>query len=143
MRGGAKENELTHLRTLQDWVIKPALRTVPGTAEINGWGGYEKQYQVRIDPNRLLKYDVTFHEVVQAVQDNNLTVGGGYVPQAGAAYVVRGLARTTNVDQIRNIVVKAPRDGLAIRVGDLADVEVGHDIRLGAVTAEGKGEVVL
>jgi cobalt-zinc-cadmium resistance protein CzcA len=139
----SKGRDLTELRTLQDWVIKPALRTVPGTAEINGWGGYEKQYQVRIYPERLLKYDVTFHEVVQAVQDNNLTVGGGYVPQAGAAYVVRGLARTTNVEQIRNIVVKAPRDGLAIHVGDVANVEIGHDIRLGAVTAEGKGEVVL
>src|SRR5262245_37749932 len=68
--------DLAELRTLQDWVVKPALRTVPGTAEINGWGGLEKQYEVRIDPERLLQYDVTFAQVTQAVRDNNLNVGG-------------------------------------------------------------------
>jgi cobalt-zinc-cadmium resistance protein CzcA len=91
----------------------------------------------------MLERDVTFNEIVQAVQDNNLTVGGGNVPQAGAAYLVRGLARTTNLDQIRDIVVKTPRGGVPVKVGNVANVQVGHDIRLGGVTANGKGEAVL
>src|SRR6185437_15825616 len=83
--------KLTHLRTTQDWSIKPAMRTVAGAAEINGWGGYEKQYQVRIDPKKLLQYGVSFDQVMQAVRANNLVIGGGNIQQAGAMYLVRGL----------------------------------------------------
>src|SRR5580692_905530 len=72
-------NDPTELRTVQDWVIRPKLRTVRGTAEINSWGGYEKQYQVRIDPNRLVKHGLTFDEVVRAVEENNRNVGGGSI----------------------------------------------------------------
>jgi cobalt-zinc-cadmium resistance protein CzcA len=135
--------KLTHLRTVQDWVIKPAMRTVPGTAEINGWGGYEKQYQVRVDPEKLLHRGVSFDQVVQAVRANNLAAGGGNIQQAGAMYLVRGLARTVNVDEIKQIVVATPRPGVPLHVGDVADVEIGHDIRLGGVTSQGQGEVVL
>ncbi|HEY7153030.1 MAG TPA: CusA/CzcA family heavy metal efflux RND transporter [Gemmataceae bacterium] len=135
--------KLTHLRTTQDWVIKPTMRTVPGTAEINGWGGYEKQYQVRIDPERLVRYEISFDQVMQAVRANNLATGGGNIQQAGSMYLVRGLARTVNVDEIKKIVVTTPRPGVAVRVGDVAEVEIGHDIRLGGVTSQGKGEVVL
>ncbi|HEY7310354.1 MAG TPA: CusA/CzcA family heavy metal efflux RND transporter [Gemmataceae bacterium] len=135
--------KLTNLRTVQDWVIKPAMRTVPGTAEINGWGGYEKQYQVRIDPERLLRYGVSFEQVMQAVRSNNLATGGGNIQQAGAMYLVRGLARTVNVDEIKKIVVATPRPGVPVKVEDVAEVEIGPDIRLGGVTSQGKGEVVL
>jgi cobalt-zinc-cadmium resistance protein CzcA len=135
-------NDATDLRTLHDWVIRPKLRTVPGTAEVNSWGGYEKQYLVRIDPDRLIKHDLTFDQVVEAVRQNNKNVGGGSIKQNAGMLLVHGLGRTTNVEEIRGIVVTA-RDGIPIRVGDVADVEVGHAIRRGAVTADGKGEVVL
>ncbi|HTU91415.1 MAG TPA: CusA/CzcA family heavy metal efflux RND transporter [Gemmataceae bacterium] len=140
---GSSENELTRLRTVQDWIIKPALRTVPGTAEINGWGGYEKQYQVRINLDKLLHYGISFDRVMEAVRANNLVAGGGNIQQSGAMYPVRGLARTVNVDEIKNIIVGTPQPGVPVKVGDLAEVGIGHEIRLGGVTSQGKGEVVL
>jgi cobalt-zinc-cadmium resistance protein CzcA len=135
--------ELMHLRTVQDWIIKPAMRTVPGTAEINGWGGYEKQYQVRVNMEELLHYGISFDRVMQAVRANNLAVGGGNIQQAGSMYLVRGLARPVNVDEIKKIVIEAPQSGVPILVGNVAEVEIGHDIRLGGVTSQGQGEVVL
>lgn len=135
-------NDLTDLRTIHDWVIKPKMRTVKGTAEINSWGGYEKQYQVRIDSDRLIKHGLTFDEVVAAVQKNNRNVGGGNIRQNSQMLLVHGLGRTVNVEQIEEIVVTA-RDGVPIKVGDVAEVGIGHEVRRGAVTADGKGEVVL
>ncbi len=132
----------TELRTVQDWIIRPQMRTVRGTAEVNSWGGYEKQYQIRIDPDRLIKHDLTFADVIQAVEKNNFNVGGGNISQSGGMLLVRGLGRTTGVDQIQQIVVQA-KAGVPIRVADVADVVVGHEIRRGAVTADGQGEVVL
>ncbi len=134
--------KLTELRTLHDWVIKPKLRTVRGTAEVNSWGGYEKQYQVRIDPDRLIKYGLTFDQVIEAVEKNNKNVGGGNIRQNSQMLLVHGVGRTVNVEQLKAIVVTA-KDGVPIRVGDVADVEIGHEIRRGAVTADGKGEAVL
>ncbi len=137
-----KGDDATELRTVHDWIIKPQMRTVPGTAEVNTWGGFEKQYQARIDPDRLVKHGLTFDQVVEALQKNNRNVGGGNVRRGGAVLLVHGLGRTANVEQIRNIVVTA-HDGVPVRVRDVADVEVGHEVRRGAVTADGKGEVVL
>ncbi|HJT75782.1 MAG TPA: efflux RND transporter permease subunit, partial [Gemmataceae bacterium] len=137
-----REEKLQYLRTVHDWVIKPKLRTVRGVAEVNSWGGFEKQYQVRIDPDRLIKHGLTFDQVTEAVQQNNKNVGGGNIRQNSQMLLVHGLGRTVNVDQIKNIVVTA-RDGVPIRVRDVADVEVGSEIRRGAVTADGKGETVL
>ncbi len=135
-------NDLTDLRTIHDWVIKPKMRTVKGTAEINSWGGYEKQYQVRIDPDRLIKHSLTFEEVVAAVQKNNRNVGGGNIRQNSQMLLIHGLGRTANVEQIQAIVITA-KDGVPIKVGDVAEVQIGHEIRRGAVTADGRGEVVL
>ncbi|MGQ0633805.1 MAG: efflux RND transporter permease subunit [Planctomycetaceae bacterium] len=135
-------NDLTELRTLHDWVIRPTLRTVPGTAEINTWGGYQKQFQVRIDPERLIRHDLTFDEVVAAVQNNNLNVGGGNIRQPEGMLLVQGIGRPVDTEQIGGIVVAA-RDGTPIRVRDVAQVQIGHEIRRGAVTADGQGEVVL
>ncbi len=132
----------SELRTIHDWVIKPPMRTVPGTAEINSWGGYEKQYQIRIDPDSLIKHGLTFGEVVEAVQKNNFNVGGGNISQESGMLLVQGLGRTTGLDQIQAIVVKA-KGGVPIRVSDIAEVQIGHEIRRGAVTADGQGEVVL
>ncbi len=139
----SRKRDLTEVRTLQDWSIRPALRTVPGTAEINSWGGLEKQYQVRIDPVRLVEYGVTFEQVVQALKANNLNVGGGYLQRSGSMFLVHGIGRTQGVESIGNIVVATPRDGVAVRVKQVADVAVGHDLPMGGVTAQGKGEVVL
>jgi cobalt-zinc-cadmium resistance protein CzcA len=133
---------LTELRTVHDWVIKPKLRAVRGVAEVNSWGGYEKQYQVRIDPGRLIKHGLTFDEVVDAVEKNNRNVGGGSVRKNTQMLLVHGVGRVANAGQVRDIVVAA-KAGVPVRVGDVADVEVGHEIRRGAVTADGKGEAVL
>lgn len=135
-------NDVTQLRTIHDWVIKPKMRTVKGVAEINSWGGYEKQYQVRINPNLLIKFGLTFDEVVRAVEDNNRNVGGGNVREGTQSVLVQGLGRTVNVEQIAGIVITA-RDGVPIRVADVAEVMIGSEIRRGAVTADGKGEVVM
>ncbi len=134
--------DLTELRTVQDWVLKPALRTVPGTAEINSWGGLEKQYEVRIDPRRLAQYDVTFAQVAQAVRDNNLNVGGGSIERAGEMLLIHGIGRTNTLKQIGDIVIAA-HEGVPLRVRDVAEVRTGAALRLGGVTAQGRGEAVL
>ena len=133
--------KLTYLRTIQDWVIKPQLKQVPGVAEVNSWGGYEKQFQVRLDPQKLIKHSLTFEQVAQALAENNRNVGGGNITQNGEMLLVHGVGRTSNLEQIANIVITA-RDGVPIRVKDVAQVQIGHEIRRGAVTAAGQGEVV-
>jgi cobalt-zinc-cadmium resistance protein CzcA len=137
-----KGHTLTDLRTIHDWSIRPKLRTVRGVAEINSWGGYEKQFQVRIDPDRLVKHGLTFDEVIEAVQKNNRNVGGGNIRDPGGMLLVHGIGRTTTTEQIGDIVITA-RGGVPIRVREVADVVIGHEVRRGAVTADGKGEVVL
>ncbi len=134
-------DKLTYLRTIQDWVIKPKL-LFKGVAEVNSWGGCEKQYQVKIDPERLVKYELTFDHVIEALQKNNKNTGGGAIRQGSQMVIVQGVGRATNEEQIRNIVIAA-KDGAPIRVRDVADVGIGHEIRRGAVTAQGKGEAVL
>src|SRR5947209_6841374 len=137
--------DLTELRTLQDWTLRPRLRTVPGTAEVNGWGGAERQYVVRADPDRLRHAGVTLDELTKAILDGNLNVGGGRVRGPGSDLLIRGEGRTNTPDDIRRIVVKplGKTGGVAVRVGDVAEVDAGHDLRTGAVSAQGKGEVVL
>lgn len=135
-------NDPTDLRTIHDWVVKPPMRTVRGTAEINSWGGYVKQYQIRVNPDKLIKHGLTFDQVVEAVQKNNFNVGGGNIHQNGGMLLVQGLGRTTNIDQLKQIVVTA-KDGVPTRVADLGEVVIGHEIRRGAVTANAQGEVVL
>lgn len=136
------ERSLTELRELHDWVVKPEMRKVPGVAEVNSWGGYEKQFHVIIHPERLLKYHLTFEDVFKALEENNRSVGGGQIVQNGEALLVHGLGLTTNVTQIGGIVLNA-HDGVPIHVRDVAEVKIGHEIRRGAVTADGKGEAVL
>jgi cobalt-zinc-cadmium resistance protein CzcA len=137
-----KGDDVTQLRTIHDWVIKPKLRTVKGAAEVNSWGGFEKQYQVRIDPSRLIKHGLTFDAVTGAVERNNRNVGGGNVRRESQMLLVRGIGRTTNVEEIGNIVVTS-KEGVPVHVRDVADVQIGHEVRRGAVTADGRGEVVL
>ena len=134
--------KITALRTVHDWVVKPQLRSIPGVAEVNSWGGYEKQYQVRIDPDRLVKHGLTFDQATEAVKQNNRNVGGGSIAVGARMLLVHGQGRTVNVEQIENIVIAA-KDGVPICVRDVAEVQTGHEIRLGAVTAHGRGEAVL
>ncbi len=135
-------DDVTELRTIHDWVIRPAMRTVPGTAEINTWGGFEKQFQIRLDPERLIKHGLTFDEVIAAVRNSNRNVGGGSISQPSGMLLVHGVGRTTTLEEIRGIVIKAVA-GVPLRISDVADVMIGHEIRRGAVTADGRGEVVL
>jgi cobalt-zinc-cadmium resistance protein CzcA len=135
-------SDVTELRTVHDWIIKPPMKTVRGTAEINSWGGYLKQYQIRINPDKLIKHNLTFDQVVQAIGKNNFNVGGGNISQASGMLLVQGLGRTTSIDQLKQIVILA-KDGVPIRVSDVGEVIIGHEIRRGAVTANGQGEVVL
>ncbi len=134
--------DLTELRTLQDWVIRPRLRRVPGVAEINAWGGYEKQFEARVDPNRLAQHGLTLDEVMGALRTNNHNAGGGYVVRSGEASLVLGVGRRNTTEEIGDIVVKST-GGVPIRVRDVAEVEIGHAIRRGGVTAQGQGEAVL
>jgi cobalt-zinc-cadmium resistance protein CzcA len=133
---------LTEVKTLQEWTLKPAMRSVPGVAEINAWGGLNKQYQIRVDPTLLKKYALTFDQVVEAVPRNNFNVGGGVIEQGGDALLVYGVGRTVNIAEIERIVI-ASNEGVPIRIRDVAEVVIGHEIRKGLVTANGRGEVVL
>jgi cobalt-zinc-cadmium resistance protein CzcA len=137
-----KGMSLTDVKTLQEWTLKPALRAVPGVAEVNAWGGLNKQYQIRVDPGLLRRYDLSFDQVVDAVPRNNFNVGGGSIDRSGDAVLVYGVGRTVDVEQIGRIVI-ASRDGVPIRIRDVGEVFIGHEIRKGVVTASGEGEVVL
>jgi len=134
--------DLTELRTIHDWVVKPIMRPVPGTAEINSWGGFKKQYQVRIDPTKLIQFDLTFDGVMEAVRSNNLNVGGGSINRSGDMLLVHGVGRTSTVEEIGDIVITA-KEGVPIRVKDVAEVTIGHEIRRGLITANGEGEAML
>ncbi|MFY9343699.1 MAG: CusA/CzcA family heavy metal efflux RND transporter [Planctomycetota bacterium] len=134
--------DITELRTVQDWILKPALRTVPGVAEVNSWGGNEKQYQVRVDPARLTLHGLTFDEVVTALEANNVNAGGGSIGSQGSMLLIQGEGLVADVEQIRQMVLAA-KDGVPVRVGDVAEVVIGAEIRRGAVTYQGRGEAVL
>jgi cobalt-zinc-cadmium resistance protein CzcA len=134
--------DVMEARTVQDWILKPALRTVPGVAEINSWGGLEKQYQVRIDPSRLVKHSVTFDQVVEAVEQNNVNAGGGSIAAVGSTMLVQGLGAVRDAQELGEIVVDA-KDGVPIRLRDVAAIEIGAEIRRGAVSYQGRGEAVL
>ncbi|HIB63614.1 MAG TPA: CusA/CzcA family heavy metal efflux RND transporter, partial [Phycisphaerales bacterium] len=142
IRSETGEHSIEELRTIHDWVIKPELRKVPGVAEVNSWGGLERQYHVVVKPEALIKFGFTLEDVLEALQRNNANVGGGQIVTSGEARVVRGLARVSTIDEIENIVV-ASSDGTPVHIRDVADVEIGSEIRRGAVSAYGEGEVVL
>jgi len=129
------------LRTLQDWTVRLLLRTAPGVDDVTTWGGLEKQYQVLIDPRRLIKYGLNFKEVMEALDANNRQVGGQYIDRGKEQFLVRGLGRVSSVADIADVVI-ATRENTPIRVRDVADVKEGPALRFGAVTRDGK-EVVL
>ncbi len=132
---------LEELRTIQDWVVKPMLESVPGVTEVLGIGGFERQFQVNVDPNALLRYGVTMAELVEAIEANNLNVGAQFIEQHGEQFVIRSEGLATGISDIENIVVKTV-DGTPIYVRDLARVEIGGAIRRGLQTRNGEEEVV-
>ncbi len=143
LRSENPDRTLEELRTLHDWVVKPELRKVPGVAEVNSWGGHEKQYHVIVSPAALLKYSLTLGDVFEALERNNQNVGGGLLTSGGQSKLVHGLGRVSTIEQIETIVVSS-FDGVPVRIRDVAeDVRVDHEIRRGAVSAAGQGEVVL
>ncbi len=142
VRSPDSSQSLSDLRTIHDWIIKPELRRVPGVAEVNSWGGYKKQYEVVVEPRSLIAYHLTMQDVVGALEANNRNVGGGRIVESGDALLLHGIGRLTTAAEIANVVI-ASHDGVPVRVRDVADVRSGHEIRRGAVTAGGKGEVVL
>ena len=131
----------TDLRTLQDWLIRPRLRTVAGVNEVNTVGGFERQFHVLPDPAQLMAYKLTFRDVLAALEANNGNVGAGYIERNGEQYLVRTPGQVANVDEIREIVIGS-HNGVPVRVSDVADVREGTDLRSGAATLNGK-EVVL
>ena len=131
----------TDLREIQDWVIKPQLRNVPGVTEINSIGGFERQYQVSPSLERLASYGLSLADVVTALEKNNTNVGAGYIERRGEQYLVRAPGQVKSVDDIRNVIVGSAA-GQPIRIRDIAEVEIGRELRSGAATENGK-EVVL
>ena len=137
-----KTADPTDLRTIQDWIIKPRLLSVPGVTEVNSWGGFEKQYHVLVDPNRLAQYGLSLAGVVEILRENLGNVPGGQMVRAGEQTIVRGVGILTQREQIEEVVIET-RKGVPIRVRDFAEVAVGHEIRRGATTYNGQGEAVL
>ncbi|AWB80435.1 CusA/CzcA family heavy metal efflux RND transporter [Stenotrophomonas maltophilia] len=129
------------LRTLQDWVVRPQMRHLKGVTEVNTVGGYVRQFHITPDPRKLQAYELTMQDVMEAVARSNANVGAGYIEKSGEQYLVRVPGQVADMDGLRKIVV-ANREGLPLRVGDLADVHEGTELRTGAATKDGK-EVVL
>ncbi len=131
----------TDLREIQDWVIKPQLRHVPGVTDINSIGGYVKEYQVAPNPERLASVGVSMAEMVGAIDRNNQNAGAGYIEKRGEQYLVRVPGQLKSVDDIRDVIVKNAA-GVPVRVRDIAEVGIGRELRTGAVTLNGRETVL-
>ncbi|MEE4733263.1 CusA/CzcA family heavy metal efflux RND transporter [Pseudomonas alliivorans] len=131
----------TDLRVIQDWIIKPQLRNVPGVAEINTIGGFAKQYEIAPDPKKLAAYKLTLNDLVAALERNNANVGAGYIERGGEQLLIRAPGQLENINDIANIVI-ANVQGTPIRVSSVAEVGIGKEMRSGAATENGR-EVVL
>lgn len=132
---------LEELRTIQDWVIKPILQTVPGVTEVLGIGGFEKQFHVIVDPNALLRYGITVNEIVERIRANNLNVGAQFIVKNAEEYIVRSVGLASTIEDLENIVIKSV-DGRPIFLKQVAKVKIGGAIRRGLQTRNGVEEVV-
>jgi heavy metal efflux system protein len=129
------------LRTVQDWVIRPQLRTVPGVAEVNSIGGYVKQYQVAPDPEKLMAFNITFRDVMTALAKNNANVGAGYLEHSGEQYLIRAPGQVVSEKEIADIVIGTHR-GVPIHIHDVAKVQIAKELRTGAATKNGRETVL-
>lgn len=132
---------LTELRTIQDWVITPILKSIPGVSDVNSFGGYIKQYLIQVEPDRLLKYNLTLQDIIEAVRNNNLNVGGNIIEKGGQQFIVRGTGLFTNLEDIENTVIKAEK-GIPVTLREVARVEVDQAVRQGGAIKNGEKEVV-
>ena len=137
----AKAMDLGEQRALQDWYVKFALQTVPGVAEVASFGGFEKQYQILLDPIKLQFYNVTLMDVMSKVKSNNNDVGGRKFEMSDMAYVIRGLGYIKNKEDIEQVSLKQ-YNGIPVRIKDVGTVQMGGDLRLGIFDQDGEGEVV-
>jgi len=131
----------TDLRTIQDWIIKPQLRTLPGVVEVNTIGGYLRQFHVMPEPARLMAFKLTFRDVMAALAANNANVGAGYIERNGEQYLVRTPGQVLTPDDIRDILIGS-HGGVPVRIGDVAEVREGHELRTGAATLNGEETVI-
>jgi Cu(I)/Ag(I) efflux system membrane protein CusA/SilA len=137
----AKKMDLGEQRALQDWYIKFALQTVPGVAEVASFGGFEKQYQIVIDPIKLQYYNISLMDVMKQVKENNNNVGGRKFEMSDMAYIIRGLGYLKSIEDVENISI-GNTNGIPVRVKDVGTVQMGGDLRLGIFDENGEGEVV-
>ena len=137
----AKKMDLGEQRALQDWYIKFALQTVPGVAEVASFGGFEKQYQLVVDPVKLQYYNVSLMDIMKKVKENNNDVGGRKFEMSDMAYIIRGLGYVKNKEDLESIALGNYK-GIPVRVKDVATVQLGGDLRLGIFDQDGEGEVV-
>ncbi len=133
---------IMELRTIQDWVVKRQLSGIPGVVEVNTWGGYLKQYEVAINPERIKGMGISLLEVYEAIQKNNSVAGGAYIEKQNQSYFIRGDGLVKSLEDLENVVVKNS-NGIPILVKDIATVRFGNANRFGAITANGEGEKVL
>lgn len=133
--------DLTERRAIQDWIVRPLLRSIPGVAEINSQGGYVKQYQALVNPDRMSHYGVKLHDVYLALARNNANSGGGILPHYAEQYLIRGVGLVQNLEDIRSIVLKE-LNGVPVYMRDVAEVQLGHEVRVGVVVKNGDTESV-
>ncbi|RMH63928.1 MAG: CusA/CzcA family heavy metal efflux RND transporter [Calditrichaeota bacterium] len=133
---------ITDLRTIQDWIVRRQLSGIKGVVEVNTWGGYLKQYEVAVNPERIRAMGIYISDIYTALEKNNSVAGGGYIEKTNQSYFIRGEGLTKSLDDIRNIVIKH-KDGTPVYIRDVATVGFGHATRFGAITANGEGEKVL
>ena len=140
---GSNENmhDAMSLRTIQDWIVRPQLRQTPGVVEVNTIGGYSKQFHVLPQPDKLLAYDLTLQDIMAALARNNINTGAGYIERFGAQYLIRSPGQVATLDDIKHITI-TKRQGVPITIQDIAEVQLGSELRSGAATQNGK-EVVL
>jgi cobalt-zinc-cadmium resistance protein CzcA len=131
----------TDLREIQDWIVKPQLRNVPGVTEINTIGGYNKEFQVAPIPNKLVAHGLALQDVVTALERNNSNIGAGYIEKRGEQYLIRAPGQVDSIEDIKNIIVDS-QQGVPVRIQDIAEVGIGQELRTGAATENGR-EVVL
>jgi cobalt-zinc-cadmium resistance protein CzcA len=133
--------DLTERRAIQDWIVRPLLRGIPGVAEINSQGGYVKQYQALVNPDRMNHYGLKLHDIYLALAKNNANSGGGILPHYAEQYLIRGVGLVQSLDDIRSIVLKE-QNGVPVYMRDVAEVQLGHEVRVGVVVKNGDTESV-
>jgi len=138
----SEDEDETAARTAQDWILKPQMQAVPGVAEVNSWGGFRKQYVVMFHPDRIARFQLSVPEIVDVMRRDLGNVPGGQIVRGGELTIVRGIGNVESADEILDMVL-ASREGVPITVRDVGDVLIGHELRRGATTFDGKGEVVL